>query len=793
MHELGSWAASPVRLSLLLGVGLAMPSAVRAQQDYAAPIMAGISNHGKNGREPYVTAGDRAYLIGTQDGNFPDLGGHIPGEMGGLWLHPIKLIDGFWTTVADSASGKEASLSNSSEFLNYPYGNRLRYGRVLDGLEIDRFQFSPDSQPGVMVQYIFTNSGDQRKQLTLLLSVKTDLSPVWLSEKLNITDAPDTIAWQATSGRFLARDSQHPWFVIWGTSHPAGPQPIAHPKAITTKGMGATAAARYSVSVPAHDTASLTFVFAGSPTSRKAAETSFTFLAQNSPTLLAKKKAHYAALIHRARIRIPDQHLQEVYNWVRINAEWLIRDVPGVGRGLGAGFAEYPWWFGTETYSLQALAASGSPEIAMQDLRLLRDLSGKANGNGRIVHEVTTNGAVSNPGNTQETAQFILTVGRVVRWTGDLAFAREMYPAMEQGLHWLLAERDSNRNLFPEGYGITEILGLNAEVIDVAVYTQQALVATAEIAALLGLREAGERYRRLATELAAKINARFWLPEDGSYADFYGTRAQAISTAEGAIKQIGLKGEQQLTARDRELIGYYQDLKARFATMPDSSRGWITNKNWPVNTPMEMGIAPPERAAAILDRVRKEDVGEYGPYLAAVDKQAMMTIATGVLAVAEAEYGRVDQALWYMDRIVQTFNRKLPGSIAEMMPDEGCFTIAWTMYGIVVPLVQYIFGVQPQAASRTVVFEPHLPKGWENLSIEDLPVGTNLISFARSRTAKGIEYDIESKQEGWSFVLKAPALRGARYYLNGSPVPLLSQGIRMSGRKNHLQVILIGS
>ena len=51
---------------------------------------------GSTRHQPYVTAGDRAYLIGTQDGNFPDMGGHVPGEMGGLWLHPIKLIDGFW-------------------------------------------------------------------------------------------------------------------------------------------------------------------------------------------------------------------------------------------------------------------------------------------------------------------------------------------------------------------------------------------------------------------------------------------------------------------------------------------------------------------------------------------------------------------------------------------------------------------------------------------------------------------------------------------------------------------------
>ena len=171
--------------------------------------------------------------------------------------------------------------------------------------------------------------------------------------------------------------------------------------------------------------------------------------------------------------------------------------------------------------------------------------------------------------------------------------------------------------------------------------------------------------------------------------------------------------------------------------MPDTTRGWITNKNWVVATPMEMGIAPRERALQALDRIRQNDVGEYGPYLSAVEHQAMMTISTGVLAVAEAQYGRADESLWYMDKIVQTFNRKLPGSISEMMPDYGCFVIAWTMYGIVVPLVQHIFGVEPDAVNKTVVFQPRLPSGWEDISIQDLPVGANLISFARSKTTRG--------------------------------------------------------
>ena len=81
--------------------------------------------------------------------------------------------------------------------------------------------------------------------------------------------------------------------------------------------------------------------------------------------------------------------------------EWLVREVPGIGRGLSGGFMEYPWWFGTETYSLQALAVTGDFELAMQTLRLLRSQSDKANGNGRIPHEITPDDAVANAGNAR--------------------------------------------------------------------------------------------------------------------------------------------------------------------------------------------------------------------------------------------------------------------------------------------------------------------------------------------------------------------------------------------------------
>src|SRR5258708_9757307 len=216
---------------------------------------------------------------------------------------------------------------------------------------------------------------------------------------------------------------------------------------------------------------------------------------------------------------------------------------------------------------------------------------------------------------------------------------------------------------FAKGYGIMEVYGLNADLIDVAVYTQQALEAAARVAEVLNDAEVKDRSRKLAAELKERIDQRFWIEREDTYGDFYGSRSQAIRAAEGAIKQIGLKGA-DLTQRDKDLIAHYEGLKAEFSAMPEGNRAWITNKNWVIATPLETGIAPRARAVRLLDKIRRENSGEYGPYLSAVERRSMMTISTGVQGVAEGKYGRTDEAMWDVDRIGQTFTRGLPRSIS---------------------------------------------------------------------------------------------------------------------------------
>src|SRR5437763_3625194 len=100
-------------------------------------IMAGISNNSHNKNNPYLTAGDRTYIVGTEDGNFPDLGSHVPGEMGGLWMQPLKLMDGFWVKLSESDTKSKAWLEKGRKFINYPYGNRFFYAPVLNGIEAE--------------------------------------------------------------------------------------------------------------------------------------------------------------------------------------------------------------------------------------------------------------------------------------------------------------------------------------------------------------------------------------------------------------------------------------------------------------------------------------------------------------------------------------------------------------------------------------------------------------------------------------------------------------------------------
>ena len=147
-----------------------------------------------------------------------------------------------------------------------------------------------------------------------------------------------------------------------------------------------------------------------------------------------------------------------------------------------------------------------------------------------------------------------------------------------------------------------EVRGLNAELIDVAVYTQQALEVASKMAAIFNEPDLQRDYAQKAAVLKDKINTQFWDDAEGSYCDFYGTREQALSVAKGAIEQLqsGLSNAKD-SAHMLENQKYYEKLAQEFSALPaGTEKGWFTNKNWVISTPVETQIAPREKAIRLL-------------------------------------------------------------------------------------------------------------------------------------------------------------------------------------------------
>ncbi len=735
---------------------------------------------------PFVTAGDRVYLVGHQNGTFPELGWHIKGEMGGLWNHPIKLLDGFETVL--TVNGKEHALNNAISFVNYPYANKHVFNLEDSQLQITRWQFVPDGEEGILVQYQIDNLGDQDREIQLTFNAYTDLSPTWLGERTNMINGEDRAEFIADPGIWIVQDSASPWTTIIGSkAFPTSNKQLATPY----QGKGAGVQLVYNLNLAGGSRINHNMVIAGSY--NKNSDVAFTFnkILDNWDTMVSSKANRYKSLAEQSKLTIPNKKLEQTFEWLKYNSDWLIRDVPEVGRGITAGIPDYPWWFGVDSeYALKGYMTIGQTDIVYSTIALLDSVSNAVNGNGKIIHEMSTNGAVFNPGNINETPQFASLIWEVYKWNGDKLFLEQYYPTITKGLDWLFAENDSNNNMFPDGFGMMEIHGMDSEMIDVAVYTQRGLEDASAIANVLGKTEQAKGYKVSAAKLKTLINEQFWSEEFNSYADFIGTDQQALRLIEDAIVRADTLNKpwavEELKATQAAIL----------ANPSNNPRPFVLHHNWVVNTPMEMGISPEDKAIKAL-KTAEQFVNPFGVFVTGIDRDdsagsddgsfkgskqfsytgAVMTLPTAVQTIAENNYGNPDKALNYLNRMTRSFSYAFPGSMYEVSPDYGMITQAWNIYGYGVPIVQQFFGIQPDAANKRVVLDLQMPEAWPEATLENVIMADNALSVFYLKSGNKITLRITKTNADWTIELAQLPITGANYkVIKGGDNPKNKQG-----------------
>ncbi|RNC89231.1 MAG: glycogen debranching protein [Allomuricauda sp.] len=696
-----------------------------------------ISGKSEYLNSPYVTAGDRVYMVGHQNGSFPELGWHITGEMGGIWNHPIKLMDGFDLTL--NWEDHTANLNQATSFTNYPMANAHAFELPEKTLKIKRWQFVPDHTEGLLIQLEIQNEGVETQNFSLDFIGYADLRPTWLGERTQMIDSTDRGHYDTAINGWRIKDAGNPWF----TCYAADVTPDTHTEAESAyAGKGVAHKLSYALELEANASRTINFAISGSYTSAEEATETLRTILNEWPELAQTKKERYQSLAEQTKLTVPDTNMQETFEWLKYNSDWLVRTVPEVGTGIGAGIPDYPWWFGVDSeYALQGYMAIGQDETVYKTIALLDSVSNALNGNGKIIHEMSTNGAVFNPGNINETPQFASLIWQVYQWNGDRAFLETYFPTIKKGLEWLMKENDADGNGFPEGFGMMEIHGLDSEMIDVAAYTQKAFVDAAKIADVLGDSTAANTYEAIAANLKHKINADFWSEDFNSYADFIGTDEQALHLIDDAIIRADTLNKPWAIAEMEETKRFIQQNPSA------TPRPFVLHHNWVVNTPMEVGIADSVKAIKALD-TGKKFVNPFGVFVTGIDRDAsagsndgaykappiftytgaVMTLPTGVQVRAENNYGRPNEALDYLERMTRSFSYALPGSMYEVSPDFGMMTQAWNIYSFAYPIVHQFFGIQPNAAEKKVSIAPRMPDKWNEASLENVRIGDNTIS-----------------------------------------------------------------
>ncbi len=684
-----------------------------------------------------ICAGPHAKLIGTLDGTFPDMGHHSEREMAGLWMHPIKVLDGFWLRFHDLDAPNVDTWALADECVQEPDGDRFfyRHGLGHTPVVIERRQYCPYDVPGLLVEYLFTSHSDAPRHIVIDWRARTDLYPSWFALDTGAyEDGQDTGHWDGSDLTFTAEDDKNPWCVLI--------RPDRRPDAVTTgdlatpqgSGRGTCLSLMYHVLIPARGTWALRLRITGSFEGKDKARRTLEALTDIDAAREAdRERLHKTAAL--SVLTTGDPAVDEPWAWVKAHNDWLTVDAGPFGRGQAAGLPEYPWWFGCDTcYAAQGLLCVGRFDLVKETLKLLADYSSRVNGNGRVVHEITPFGLCPNPGNTQETAHFVTAVWHFHAFTGDRKFVEEMLPFLRQCMAWL-DRMDDDGDMLPSGYGIIEIRGLNAEMIDTAAYTAQAWECFADMLALCGREEEAASAREKHRRVREALNTVLWDDRAGSYCD-------ACASPEFVARRMGqILNDPNLKMTDGERRAWERSLE--LGPGGPEERGFIINRNWTVFTPMESGQADEDKARRALENPDNEALyGPWGVYLNAVDREWAMTISTGCAAAALARFGYADRALDLIERMLGTFSRVSPGMISEMSPDGGCAVQGWTAYALFVPVVRYFFGIRPAGEKGRLTFAPSMPRKWTKAALDRVRLPGGYLSVSFKRTPAGEEYTL---------------------------------------------------
>jgi glycogen debranching enzyme len=436
------------------------------------------------------------------------------------------------------------------------------------------------------------------------------------------------------------------------------------------------------------------------------------------------------------RRRAPVERLDQEATRVRTNHDlfdhWLQRsrhDLHLLLTETPDGYVPYagiPWYvapFGRDALITASQVLPFEPEIARGTLRYMARLQGTIDDAftdqepGKILHEYRRGEMatcreipfIPYYGSVDATPLFVMLAAEYLKWTCDLDFTREMWPAVERALGWMQAVGDAQGRGFltyarrsPVGLpnqgwkdshdSVMHADGRLAEppiaLAEVQGYQYAALLGAGTMAEAIGRDAEAPALRARARRLQERFEADFWMPDEAFYAlalDREGAPCRVISSNPGHLLWTRIVSDSRAQIIARRLL--QDDMFTGWGVRTLSSRerqynpmSYHNGSVWPHDTAL----------AAVGMR-------NYGM------TSQFTTLATGIFeSVLQFDDMRVPELFCGFPRVAGHAPTRYP---------VACSPQAWAT-GVVFQLIGAMLGLRPEAADNQITLSrPTLP-GW---------------------------------------------------------------------------------
>ncbi len=310
---------------------------------------------------------------------------------------------------------------------------------------------------------------------------------------------------------------------------------------------------------------------------------------------------------------------------------------------------------------------------------------------------------------------YIDALFRHFHWTGDLVFAKEIWPVITRHLAW------EKRNFDPDGDGLYDAYASiwasdalqysGGSVTHSSAYNYKANKEAAAIAKLIG--EDASPYEAEADKIVKAINTVLWMPAKGSYAEFK-----------------DLLGNQLLHGNAAVWTLYH----ALDSDVPDAFQAYQSMRYIGENIPHI-----PVRAKGLGDGYHTISTTKWMPYDWSINNVATAEVMHTALAYWQA--GRNDKAfsLWKSELLSTMYLGGSPGNIGQISFYDAARGEAYRDFADPVAmtarsLVEGLFGILPNALKGELVIKPGFPSLWNNASIHIPDINIDFKRNAREDT-----------------------------------------------------------